>query len=155
MVESAPEREEVLKNFKNFIQNMPLIAHNALFDIGFMAQNFSQLELPFSSNPVYCSVKLSRKVYSKFPSHKLSFLVKKLDIPLKNHHRALDDAVACLKVLARGLAQMDSDGLNQKTKMSFIKEAYQLNFKDFALKSFAGAPPIITLSKISQRWKPY
>ena len=33
---------------------------------------------------------------------------------------------------------MDSDGLNQKTQTSFIKEAYQLNFKDFALKSFTG-----------------
>ena len=138
MVEDAPKREEVLKEFRGFIEGKALLAHNALFDIGFLAQNFSQLNLPFTSNSVYCSVKLSRKAFSKFPSHKLSFLVKKLGIPLENHHRAFDDAVACLKVFIKGLNQMEEDNLSNKTKTSFLKESYQLNFKDFAQKSFSG-----------------
>ena len=138
MVKDAPERAEVLKSFSDFIDGKALLAHNALFDIGFLAQNYSELNLPFTSNDVYCSVKLSRKTFSSFPSHKLSFLVKKLGIPLENHHRAFDDAVACLKVFIKGLTQMEEDDLNNKTKTSFIKESYQLNFKDFAQKSFSG-----------------
>ena len=45
---------------------------------------------------------------------------------------------------------MEEDNLNNKTKTSFLKESYQLNFKDFAQKSFSGlSTHHNTLKKIS------
>jgi DNA polymerase III epsilon subunit family exonuclease len=138
MVEDAPDRGLVLKDFKHFIKSTPLLAHNALFDISFIAQNYTHLDFTFSPNPVYCSLKFSRKVFSKFISHKLSFLVEKLGIPLENHHRAYDDALACLRIFCQGLNRLEEEDCGEKKIQRALKGSYQLNLKDFNAKSFHG-----------------
>ena len=137
MVKDAPDRGLVLKEFREFIKSLPLLAHNALFDVGFIAQNYEHLNFPFSSNPVYCTVKFSRKVFSELPHHKLAYLVKKLGIPLENHHRAYDDALACLRLFCKGLIKNEENHSEKETK-KVVEEAYQLNLKDFNVKSFKG-----------------
>ncbi|GAB4020742.1 MAG: hypothetical protein Fur0010_23670 [Bdellovibrio sp.] len=103
-VENKPTINEVLPKFLEFIGDLPLIAHNAKFDVGFIVYDIHQLGLTFNSNPVYCSVKFSRMVFDKdVENHKLGTLAETLNIPLENHHRALDDAFASLMVFAYGL----------------------------------------------------
>ena len=50
------------------------------------------------NNSVYCSCNLSRKLNKDAKNHRLSTLCEQFNINLENHHRALDDTIACLQV---------------------------------------------------------
>lgn len=120
MVKDSPKVAEVLPGFVEFIDNYPLIAHNAKFDVGFIIYDILQNKLSLKEAKVYCSCAISRKVFTDFPNHKLGTLVEKLDIVLENHHRALDDARACLQVFAKALISYYKKRNNTK----ILKDAF-------------------------------
>lgn len=109
MVANAPTIVDVLPAFNHFIGKLPLIAHNAKFDSGFLAMAAHKIPLNLPDNPVYCSLQLSKKAFPELKSHRLGSLVVDLNIPLNNHHRALDDSLACLLLVAKGLKKYQND----------------------------------------------
>ncbi|MBC7429869.1 MAG: 3'-5' exonuclease [Bacteriovorax sp.] len=98
MVKDSPTLVEVLHDLREFMADMPIIAHNAKFDMGFIVLGMQRAKLGLSANDIYCSCKLARQTHMEIGNHKLSTLVKELNIPLLNHHRATDDAFAALKI---------------------------------------------------------
>lgn len=108
MVSSAPLLHEVLGELKEFVGHHPIVAHNAKFDLGFIVMGMQKVNMPLSANPVYCSCKLSRHTHKETTNHKLATLVKELNIPLLQHHRALDDAFASLKVFIHSLNRLSA-----------------------------------------------
>ncbi len=135
MVKDSPSIEEVLPKFLEFSGNTPLVAHNAKFDIGFIVFAMHQQKIELHKAKVFCSCKLSRKYVKGSENHKLSSLCKHFEIPLKNHHRALDDTIACLRVFAKTLDEVKS---NRQ-----LKEGEILNIRDFTRANIAEAPEII------------
>jgi DNA polymerase III epsilon subunit family exonuclease len=106
-----PKIAKVLTEFVSFCDGLPLIAHNARFDIGFIVFQLHQLNLALPESKAVCSVKLSRQVFKQdVENHKLSTLAAYLDIPLVNHHRALDDAFAALRITALALVKQKESG---------------------------------------------
>lgn len=103
MVKDSPILQAVLHELKHFMADLPVVAHNAKFDMGFVVMGMQKSNLELSKNDVYCSCKLARHTHMELPNHKLATLVKELDIPLLNHHRATDDAFAALKVFLHSL----------------------------------------------------
>ena len=103
MVKDSPLEQDVLKPFIEFCENLPLIGHNAKFDTGFLAFALGRHKYDLPKSKVYCSCRMSKKAFPDTTNHRLGTLVKELDIPLENHHRALDDAIACLILYARSL----------------------------------------------------
>lgn len=93
MVESAPNLEGVLEDFYEFIKDHTLVAHNASFDMGFLQMGYKKLGIVVL-NPVLDTLELGRFLYPGLKNHRLNTLCKKFDIPLLNHHRAVDDAKA-------------------------------------------------------------
>jgi DNA polymerase-3 subunit epsilon len=108
MVTNAPLLNDVLDELKSFVGHYPIVAHNAKFDLGFIVMGMQKGKLPLAANPIYCSCKLSRHTHKETSNHKLATLVKELDIPLVNHHRALDDAFASLKVFISSLGRISA-----------------------------------------------
>jgi DNA polymerase III epsilon subunit family exonuclease len=106
MVQDAPDITEVLPEFFKFTEGLPLVAHNAKFDCGFVVFQSHFHDQEMVPSKIYCSCQFSRSVFKDSENHKLATLVKHLDIPLENHHRALDDAKASLQIVAIGC---DSD----------------------------------------------
>lgn len=106
MVKDAPVLLDVLQHLKDFIGDMPVIAHNAKFDMGFIVIGMQRAKIDLSPNDVYCSCKLARHTHTEIVNHKLATLVKELNIPLLNHHRATDDAFAALKVFMSSLERI-------------------------------------------------
>ena len=93
------EGEEIAApKIKDFIGTLPLVAHNSKFDIGFLMAMYHRCGLGSDNNSVYCSCNLSRKLNKDAKSHRLNALCEQFDINLENHHRALDDTIACLSV---------------------------------------------------------
>ncbi|MFC0301388.1 PolC-type DNA polymerase III [Virgibacillus soli] len=94
MVQSAPEVAEVLQKFHEWAEDSILVAHNASFDIGFLNQGYSRIDLPKVSQPVIDTLELGRFLYPELRNHRLNTLCKLLDIELTQHHRAIYDAEA-------------------------------------------------------------
>ncbi|OFZ63419.1 MAG: hypothetical protein A2328_09735 [Bdellovibrionales bacterium RIFOXYB2_FULL_36_6] len=103
MVKDSKTLDRVLPSFIDFLSDLPLIAHNAQFDMGFLMYNTHHLKLEIPQCNVFCSCKLARKIFKESANHKLKTVADTLGIEIKNHHRALDDAYASLRIFAKGL----------------------------------------------------
>jgi DNA polymerase-3 subunit epsilon len=74
------------------------VAHNVNFDYSFLKQEFNILGSKFDRKKL-CTVRLAKKIFPGFSSNGLGSLTNRLDIHIKNRHRALGDALATAKVL--------------------------------------------------------
>ncbi|MGN0242961.1 MAG: PolC-type DNA polymerase III [Lachnospiraceae bacterium] len=110
MVMDAPEITEILPKFFAFCADAVLVAHNAEFDIGFIAHNAKVQGLPFE--PTYIdTVSLSRMLLPQLSRYKLNTIAKHLNISLENHHRAIDDAMATGEIFIKLLGMLEKKGI--------------------------------------------
>ncbi len=99
MVRGAPELEDVLPKFREFVGDAVLVAHNARFDIGFIQANLKSLGQPPMDNPVLDTLEMARLLLPNLKNHRLNTLSDRFKVSLENHHRAVDDAEALGYVL--------------------------------------------------------
>ncbi|TXK89452.1 PHP domain-containing protein, partial [Parageobacillus sp. SY1] len=122
MLKDAPDVEEVLRQFYDWMGDSILVAHNASFDIGFLNVGFTKLGLGKVTNPVIDTLELARFLYPELKNHRLNTLCKKFDIELTQHHRAIYDAEATGYLLMRLLKDAQERGilyhdeLNERSK---------------------------------------
>ncbi|MBE6156541.1 MAG: PolC-type DNA polymerase III [Firmicutes bacterium] len=90
MLEDKDTEENVTKRFMEFIGDLPMVAHNAKFDIGFISAAYNKYNLGEFSNTVLDTMSMARMLYPNWKNHKLSTLVKQLEVPWDEdaHHRA-------------------------------------------------------------------
>ena len=92
MVRSAPDSMAVMRGLAQFVEDAPLVAHNAAFDAGFYGHEMRMQGID-RENPFLCSLRVARRIYPRAPNHKLSTLADYVDIPMQGtFHRALADA---------------------------------------------------------------
>ena len=104
MLKDAPEVEEVIRDFKEWVGDHTLVAHNASFDIGFINVAYKRLlNSEKVQNPVIDTLELGRFLYPEFKNHRLNTLCKKFDIELTQHHRAIYDTEATGYLLVKML----------------------------------------------------
>ena len=127
-VKDAPTIKEILPKLLEFIGGLPIIAHNAKFDCGFLTFAFHKNNIKVEPSDVFCTVKAARKAIKGVENYKLSTLSKQLEIPLQNHHRAFDDALACLLLFNIVLKRTAYD---ERFKKEVLKEARLFNMVDF------------------------
>jgi ATP-dependent DNA helicase DinG len=101
MYENAPTIEEVLPRFLQFIQGKPLCGHHVSFDIAFLQKACDQTgyELPTSVDALD-TLHLARVLFPTRRSYSLSDLTEAFQIPVTQYHRAYDDAVSTVHILA-------------------------------------------------------
>ncbi len=105
MVADAPLIEEVLPKFMQFSDGCLLVAHNALFDTGFVREACKKQEIPFE-NPFLDTVALSRFINPNLHNHKLDSLADFYGLGDFNHHRAVEDAEMLERIYVQMLEQM-------------------------------------------------
>lgn len=103
MVKGSPVFSEISKSLYDFLSGSIFVAHNASFDYGFIQSEFKRLDIHWT-RPTMCTVRLARKSFKGLASYSLGNLCQDLNIPLKRHHRALQDAMAAANIfnLCRG-----------------------------------------------------
>jgi len=94
MLAGQPTPEEAMSEFRKFIGDDPLIAHNAPFDMAFVRRELQRQGLPFN-NPSLCTLEMSQQRLPHLPNHKLRTVYTHLFgavPPDSQPHRALGDA---------------------------------------------------------------
>ena len=94
MVKDKDNEESVTKRFLEWVQDLPLVAHNAKFDISFMEMAMKKYGLGEFNYTVIDTLELSRTLDQGYARHGLSALVKRYNVPWEEdaHHRADYDA---------------------------------------------------------------
>lgn len=118
MVLKAPVIEDILPDFLKFCEGCVLIAHNASFDAGFIEENCKRqgIATDFTVGDTVSMARILLPTLSKF---KLDHVAKALQIPLENHHRAVDDAACTAEIFLKFIEMLkarditDLDALNQ------------------------------------------
>ena len=89
MLVSCDNEENVTKRFLDFVGDLPLVAHNAGFDIGFISAAMNKYNLGEFKSTVIDTMSMARMLYPEWKNHKLSTLVKNLEVPWDEdqHHR--------------------------------------------------------------------
>jgi DNA polymerase-3 subunit epsilon len=99
-IKNAPEFTEVWPAMRDFIlQGDCVVIHNAVFDLRHLRAALALYTLPGIQFPYLCSLKTSRKALPDLGSHKLDVVAQHLGFTFK-HHDALEDAIACAKIIA-------------------------------------------------------
>ena len=97
MVEGQPYIEDVLPDFVEFIGDLPIVAHNASFDMSFLLASAQRAGISIE-NPAIDTLSLSRRYNKECARHNLEYLTNYFGIELKNAHRAYFDAAATQKL---------------------------------------------------------
>ncbi len=111
MLAGAPTSREVLGTFAAFAEGCCLVAHNAEFDMGFLRVHGERFSLRFEQ-PYADTLMLSRYLLHDLINHKLDTVCQALDVALKAHHRASDDAEATAYVFLKLLARLRAMGVH-------------------------------------------
>jgi DNA polymerase III epsilon subunit-like protein len=91
-----------------------LVAHNAAFDLAFLAEALRRARVRHFVLRAYCTLRLARKLFPKFPRYDLASLTKALGIDGGKPHVALADAravAALFMALAERAGFVDEEAL--------------------------------------------
>ena len=119
MLTGAPSQDRAVRDFLEFAQGRPLVAHNADFDIGFIRAAAERIGVPFHPTTVD-TLALGRRLYPELHNHKLDTIASHLHLGDFNHHRADDDAATAAGILLDELRLLKERGL---TKLSEVDPA--------------------------------
>ncbi|MBR4893037.1 MAG: PolC-type DNA polymerase III [Clostridia bacterium] len=110
MVKDAPEIDIVLKKFLDFCSGVPLVAHNADFDVSFIKRNAEVLGINYEPTSVD-TLSLSRILLPELKKHKLNIVCEHLGVTLNGHHRAVNDAEATSEVFIKFISLLKKRGI--------------------------------------------
>lgn len=111
MVKDAPEVDEVVRNYYEWIGDSTLVAHNASFDMGFLYEAYKKAGIPSITYPVIDTLELARFLHPELGNHRLNTLAKKYNIELTQHHRAIYDAEATGYLFIKLLEEAEGKGI--------------------------------------------
>ena len=116
--------KECVIDFLNWVGDLPMVAHNAKFDISFIENAIDRYNLDKLSNVVLDTLGISRYLESSERFHNLATLVKRYEIPWDEdkHHRADYDSEGTALILDKMLRKLEMN--NIKT----LNDLYKYNF---------------------------
>ena len=110
MLVGAPSQEEALRAFLAFAGDRPLAAHNAEFDMGFIAEGCRRYNIPFHNTSIDTLI-LAQNLLPDLGKYKLDIVAEHLHLPAFNHHRASDDAATVAYMLIPFFRQLEEEGV--------------------------------------------
>lgn len=112
MVQGAPRIDAVGRAFHHFAEDAVLVAHNAPFDMAFLARHESRIARRFD-NPILDTVLLSAIIWGQAEDHSLDALIARLGVKIEPglRHTAMGDARVTAEALARMIPMLEDMGL--------------------------------------------
>ncbi len=119
-VDSAPKIADVAKALDSFIGDLPVVAHNADFERAWLVRAVGRR---FEDHPYLDTIELFALAYPDLPNMKLDTLCR-TKLGRRERHRALDDALDTLRVVARIFAE-SRDGAPNAVNAHAALKAFQ------------------------------
>lgn len=110
MVADAPWFGQVVDRVLKLLNGSVILAHNALFDLGFLSAHLCSLRLPALDNPLVDTLALARRCY-RFPSNSLGNIAVALGLDVSGQHRAMGDAKIVREVFEKFLRDFQRRGV--------------------------------------------
>jgi len=110
MLAGAPSIERVLPRFLQFCEDTVLVAHNAAFDMRFLALKEAASGVRFAQ-PVLDTLLLSAVIHPHHEAHRLEAIAERLDVDLLGRHTALGDAIVTGEVFLKLIPLLNAMGI--------------------------------------------
>lgn len=98
MVEQCPDINEVILQFKEYIQDDILVGYNVNFDINFLYDNLKVTHNLILDNDFVDVLRFTRRLLSFLPSHKQTEIASYYSIDIQGAHRAEKDCLICHEI---------------------------------------------------------
>ena len=103
MLIDSPVFAEVYPEFKEFVGDAVLMAHNAPFDVAFVKEEVVRIKGAQLPNPVLDSLAIFRSWFPEAESHSIKPLSDHLNIKGGTYHRATSDSYYVIDIFNEGL----------------------------------------------------
>jgi DNA polymerase-3 subunit alpha (Gram-positive type) len=113
MLKGKRKIKEVLKDFHEFSKDCVLVAHNADFDVDFIAYNYRELGIDNKINPSIDTLMLSKAIIPDKSRFDLKSIIRYYKVSLDGHHRAINDTKALFEVFLHQLKHLRKNGINR------------------------------------------
>ena len=111
MLRGAPSQAGAIRAFLDFAGDRPLAAHNADFDMGFIAAGCRRMGRAFTNTSIDTLI-LAQNLLPQLSKHKLDIVAGHLNLPAFNHHRAYDDAATVAYMLTPFFKMLEDQGVH-------------------------------------------
>ena len=101
-VEDEPEFGELWPSLEPYFSHAFVAAHNVGFDLSVLRAVLTAAGMPFPELRYLCTVKLSKRTWFELSSFRLDAVAQHIGFRFK-HHNALEDAVACGRIICRAM----------------------------------------------------
>lgn len=98
MVKDAPTFAEIAPTLYQYLEGVPLAAHNVRFDYGFLKAEYQRIEVTLKLRTL-CTVKLSRRLFPENRGHGLDDIMRRHGLTTNARHRAMGDVILVLEYL--------------------------------------------------------
>jgi DNA polymerase-3 subunit epsilon len=105
MIVDAPAFGQIASEIRALLADRVIVAHNAPFDMGFLAMEFRLIRQSLSTGPVLDTLQLARRQYF-FRRNSLTNIAQTFNIPTPNAHRALGDVETTYGIFRRFAGDM-------------------------------------------------
>lgn len=119
LLKGHDSEEEVTKRFLAWAGDLPMVAHNAKFDIGFIHAACEKYGLNEFNNTVLDTMSIARMLHPEWPNHKLTTLARRLNVEWDEtaHHRADYDAAGTAKAFCKMCIELDNQNISTTKKL--------------------------------------
>lgn len=110
--EEGIDTAEAIEKLHAFIEKYPVCGHNVFFDLSFLRHEAYRITAPEEAklkfNPILIdTLNMAKSILPGLERYSLDKVSHALQIPLDNHHRAVDDAIACGFIFTKLWAKED------------------------------------------------
>lgn len=119
-VQDALEFNAIYDELELLLSDSILVAHNAAFDMSALRHVLDLYNIQYPTVDYLCTYKLSRRIWSGLENYKLDTVSRSVGHQF-NHHNAMEDALACGKVLLAALAAKGLSDINEITSLIGMK----------------------------------
>ncbi|MEN6499168.1 MAG: 3'-5' exonuclease [Rectinema sp.] len=102
-VANAPLFGDIAQKISDICDGRVIVGHNVLFDIGFLEKEFERVQMATDFQECADTFGMAKLAFPSMPSYNLGKLAFSIGLQSDARHRALGDALTCMRLFAASL----------------------------------------------------